>query len=245
MIGACSADDDAGEVSSGGTTIPSDTSIGEVADLTLDECVDALVVELNATDFESATATDDLQARLAPLQASCGTYPGDEVQAALEGRRDELSDGAQALVFGEGETPAAAGDATGLPCVAPTGDLGVDIGDTTLPEGPPPTELATTDIVVGDGAEVGEGATVKVDYVGYSCSTGEVFDSSYQRGEPIEFGLDQVIPGWSQGLVGMQEGGKRLLVIPSDLGYGSAGSPPSIAPNEALVFVVEVHEVVG
>jgi peptidylprolyl isomerase len=247
VVGACSSDDEEA-VDASGSTIRSGTTVAgggapAVSELSLEACVDQLVIELNATDTDSADAMEDLQGRLAPYEVACGAYPGEEIQAGLEGRRDELSEGAQALVFPEGES--AAGDAAGMPCVEPVEDLGVDIGDAVLPTGPPPTELVVTDIVQGSGAEVAAGATVEVDYVGYSCSTGAIFDSSYQRGEPIEFGLDQVIPGWSDGLVGMQEGGRRLLVIPSEQGYGAAGSPPSIAPNETLVFVVEVHEVVG
>lgn len=246
VAGACSSDDEA--VDASGSTIRSGTTVAgggapAASELTLEECVDQLVIELNATDTDSPDAMEDLQGRLAPYEVACGAYPGEEIQAGLEGRRDELSEGAQALVFSEGQ--AVSDDAAGRPCVEPVEDLGVDVGGAVLPIGPPPTELVVTDIVQGGGAEVAAGATVEVDYVGYSCSTGEIFDSSYQRGEPIEFGLDQVIPGWSDGLVGMQEGGRRLLVIPSDQGYGPTGSPPSIAPNEALVFVVEVHEVLG
>ncbi|MDZ4828313.1 MAG: FKBP-type peptidyl-prolyl cis-trans isomerase [Actinomycetota bacterium] len=110
-------------------------------------------------------------------------------------------------------------------------------------EGPAPTELVIEDLVAGDGTEVTPGATVTVDYIGVACSTGVIFDDSYSRGEPISFGLNQVIPGWSEGLVGMKVGGRRLLGIPSDLAYGEAGSPPVIAPNEPLWFVVELHEV--
>lgn len=110
-------------------------------------------------------------------------------------------------------------------------------------EGEPPTELVIEDLTVGDGAEVTDPAqTVKVNYVGVACSTGVTFDSSY-AGEPVEFPLEGVIPGWTEGLIGMKVGGQRLLGIPSELAYGSAGSPPAIAPDEALWFVVELLEV--
>jgi FKBP-type peptidyl-prolyl cis-trans isomerase len=66
-----------------------------------------------------------------------------------------------------------------------------------------------------------------------------IFDSSWSRNEPATFPLDQVIPGWTQGLVGMQPGGRRLLVIPPALGYGSNGQG-TIAPDETLVFVVDL-----
>ncbi|MDQ4133119.1 MAG: FKBP-type peptidyl-prolyl cis-trans isomerase [Actinomycetota bacterium] len=107
-------------------------------------------------------------------------------------------------------------------------------------EGPPPTELVTEDLKVGEGAEVTRGATVTVQYIGVSCSTGEIFDASYAGGEPATFPLDQVIPGWTNGIPGMRVGGQRLLGIPPDQAYGEQGQPPTIAPNETLWFVVEV-----
>ena len=69
-----------------------------------------------------------------------------------------------------------------------------------------------------------------------------MFDDSYSAGQPATFGLNQVIPGWTQGLQGMQVGGRRLLVIPPDLGYGSTGQG-SIAPDETLVFVVDLKSI--
>ena len=240
VVGACSSDD---EVDTSATTesATADTSGGAPGgEMSLDECVDALVTIIGDTDFDDEASVADISTQAEALAEPCGVYDGDEVQAALEERRDEMSDAAQEYVFG----PEVA-DAAGLPCVEPVEDLGVDTTGAELPTGEPPTELVVTDLVEGDGAEVTEGATVSVDYVGYSCSTGTVFDSSYARGEPAEFGLAQVIPGWSDGLVGMKVGGKRLLVIPSDQGYGPSGSPPDIAGNETLVFVVELRDVVG
>ncbi len=81
--------------------------------------------------------------------------------------------------------------------------------------------------------------SVTVNYIGVSCSTGKIFDSSWSAGKTVTFPLNQVITGWSQGLVGMQPGGRRLLVIPADLGYGSTGQG-TIAPDESLVFVVDL-----
>lgn len=107
-----------------------------------------------------------------------------------------------------------------------------------------PETLVVEDIRVGSGAVVGAHDMVRVDYVGVAQSTGEQFDSSYARGEPVEFSLDGVIPGWSEGLLGMQEGGRRQLVIPPDMAYGDTPPPGSgIEPGEALVFVVDLHEV--
>lgn len=110
----------------------------------------------------------------------------------------------------------------------------------TIPDADPPTELEVTDLVVGDGEEVSEGATVTAHYVGKSWSSGEQFDSSWDRGDPIAFPLDGVISGWTEGIPGMRVGGRRLLVIPPDKGYGPGGSPPVIGPDETLVFVVDI-----
>ena len=82
--------------------------------------------------------------------------------------------------------------------------------------------------------------TLTVNYIGVSCSTGKIFDSSYKSGQPASFPLTGVIPGWQQGIPGMKVGGQRLLGIPPALGYGSQGAPPDIAPDETLWFVVEV-----
>ena len=84
------------------------------------------------------------------------------------------------------------------------------------------------------------GATVTVDYIGVACSTGKIFDSSYCRGQSATFPLTGVIPGWSNGIPGMKVGGARLLGIPPAEAYGNQGSPPDIAPDETLWFVVKV-----
>jgi peptidylprolyl isomerase len=112
----------------------------------------------------------------------------------------------------------------------------------TPPSGPPPTKLVTKEIIAGTGAEAKTGSAVAVNYVGALYKTGKVFDASWKRNEPFTFtlGKGQVIPGWEQGIVGMKVGGRRELIIPSALGYGAKGSPPSIPPNEALVFIVDL-----
>ena len=106
----------------------------------------------------------------------------------------------------------------------------------------PQTGLITEDVIVGEGAEAVAGRTVVVNYTG-AFEDGTVFDSSVGR-TPFEFtlGAGQVIPGWDQGLVGMKEGGQRVLVIPSDLGYGDQGYGP-IPGGATLVFEVELLEV--
>jgi len=103
----------------------------------------------------------------------------------------------------------------------------------------PAGELEVIDQVEGTGAEVPEGGTVTVHYKGVAAATGEMFDASWSRGDTITFGLNEVIPGWTQGLVGMKEGGRRVLVIPPELGYGNAGP----APGDSLVFTVDLVSV--
>jgi FKBP-type peptidyl-prolyl cis-trans isomerase len=103
--------------------------------------------------------------------------------------------------------------------------------------------LRYQDVTVGQGAEATAGHQVKVHYTGWLLN-GKKFDSSRDRGEPFEFGLGagQVIAGWDEGVAGMKVGGRRTLVIPSDLGYGAGGAPPDIPPGATLVFDVELLE---
>jgi peptidylprolyl isomerase len=111
--------------------------------------------------------------------------------------------------------------------------------------GTPPTTLQSDDIVVGDGATAKAGDTLSVQYVGALTDTGEIFDTSWDDKQPLDFplGAGQVIPGWDQGLEGMKVGGRRELVIPSDLAYGAAGSPPTIGPDQTLTFIVDLTKV--
>jgi peptidylprolyl isomerase len=102
--------------------------------------------------------------------------------------------------------------------------------------------LHTVDLYRGTGEPVVDGSTVTVNYVGVGGDSKAVFDSSFSRGEPATFPLSRVIEGWSEGLIGMQPGGRRVLIIPGDMAYGSAGNPPSIGPDETLVFVVDMLE---
>jgi peptidyl-prolyl cis-trans isomerase A (cyclophilin A) len=101
--------------------------------------------------------------------------------------------------------------------------------------------LGIEDVVVGTGAEATQGDTVKVHYVG-TLPSGKEFDSSRKHGEPFDFhlGAGEVIPGWDQGVLGMKVGGKRKLVVPAKLGYGTRGSPPVIPPNATLLFEIEL-----
>ena len=115
----------------------------------------------------------------------------------------------------------------------------------TVPKGKAPKKLVVKDLKVGSGPAATAGKTVQVQYVGISFANGRQFDASWDRGEPFDFqlGAGQVIPGWDQGVEGMKVGGRRQLVIPPDLAYGKQGSPPAIAPNETLVFVIDLLSV--
>ena len=111
-----------------------------------------------------------------------------------------------------------------------------------FPEGPPPQDLQITDEVVGEGTEAQAGMTVRAHYVGVAYSTGEEFDASWNRGQPLDFrlGVGQVIPGWDQGIQGMKVGGRRRLTIPARLAYGDRGAGGLIGPGETLIFVVDL-----
>lgn len=104
--------------------------------------------------------------------------------------------------------------------------------------------LTYTDLVVGEGASPTTGQMVTVHYTG-SLMDGTVFDSSHRRNQPFSFqiGVGQVIKGWDEGVATMQIGGKRQLVIPPDLGYGSRGAGGVIPPNATLNFEVELLDI--
>ena len=106
------------------------------------------------------------------------------------------------------------------------------------PAGNPPTTLEIKDIIVGTGAEALPTSTMTVHYTLMTWSNGQLIESSWNSGSPATFPLANVIVGWQQGIPGMKVGGRRLLVIPPDLGYGAQGGGP-IGPNETLIFVVD------
>lgn len=112
----------------------------------------------------------------------------------------------------------------------------------TVPTGAAPTTLVTKELIKGTGSEAKAGDPVTVNYVGVLYHGGKEFDSSWKRSEPFAFSLGkgQVIKGWDQGVAGMKVGGRRELIIPSELAYGKTGSPPTIPANAPLVFVVDL-----
>ena len=103
--------------------------------------------------------------------------------------------------------------------------------------------LQIIDLKPGTGDEVTAGAKVTVDYTGALAANGKVFESSLDSGKSISFGLDEVIKGWGEGLVGMKVGGKRRLVIPADKAYGASSPSPDIPANSDLVFDITLHAV--
>jgi FKBP-type peptidyl-prolyl cis-trans isomerase len=113
------------------------------------------------------------------------------------------------------------------------------------------SELKKIDTVVGDGKEAAAGNHVDVHYTGWLYDEkapdqkGQKFDSSLDRGQLFSFplGAGHVIKGWDQGVQGMKIGGKRTLIIPSEMGYGARGAGGVIPPNATLVFDVELHGV--
>ena len=113
-----------------------------------------------------------------------------------------------------------------------------------FPDGPPPTDLVITDLILGDGAEAEPGDTVDVHYLGIEFDTGEEFDSSWNRGESISFPLRGLIQGWQDGIPGMRVGWRRQLVIPPDQAYGRAGSGHRLS-GKTLIFVIDLIGVAG
>lgn len=109
----------------------------------------------------------------------------------------------------------------------------------TPPSGTPPTALVASDVIVGTGAEVVSTSTLTFHYTLMAWSTGKVIESSWDSGQPATFPLSNLVPGWQQALPGSKVGGRLLLILPPELGYGVAGSGP-IGPNETLIFAVDI-----
>ncbi|MGW4356197.1 FKBP-type peptidyl-prolyl cis-trans isomerase [Nocardia sp. NPDC004582] len=129
-------------------------------------------------------------------------------------------------------------------------DIKVDGGFGTAPtitlpaDCDPPKQLITKDLVVGSGPEAKAGDKLSTNYTLITWSNRKKLDSSFDRGKPLPLtlGAGEVIKGWDQGLLGIQQGSRRLLIIPPDLGYG-AHPPAGMTPNETLVFVTDAVKV--
>jgi FKBP-type peptidyl-prolyl cis-trans isomerase len=128
-----------------------------------------------------------------------------------------------------GDLPKVTGDAKSKPVIE-------------MPKSAAPTKLVVNVLTPGTGADVKSGQQIKVQYVGQIWATGTQFDASWDRGQPIEFGIGtgNVIKGWDEGLVGQKIGSRVLLVIPPDKGYGASGRPPKIQGTDTMVFVVDI-----
>lgn len=130
---------------------------------------------------------------------------------------------------------------------APEGFPAVELDDSgaptiTIPDTEPPADYGLEVLIQGDGETVGDGATVTVHYTGINWTTGEVFDSSWDRGQPAQFPTGGVIPGFRDALVGQQVGSQVIAIIPPELGYGPQGGTPdgSIGAEDTIVFVVDI-----
>jgi hypothetical protein len=160
---------------------------------------------------------------LAPGLAACSKF--------TEPPKPEPVQEAPATEPKQAPPPSAAPTPTPTPAPAPPAD--------------PNAKLEIKDLVVGKGAEAKTGDTVKVQYVG-TLTNGSEFDASRKHGDEgftFELGKGRVIKGWDEGVVGMKEGGKRKLVIPPQLGYGSRAMGDKIPANSTLVFEVELISV--
>jgi peptidylprolyl isomerase len=104
---------------------------------------------------------------------------------------------------------------------------------------PAPTVLTTKEIIIGDGEKAPANSVVNVHYLGVDYETGEEFDSSWGRGESIEFPLNRLIKGWQDGIPGMKVGGRRMLICPPEVAYGPAGSGHQLS-GRTLVFVIDL-----
>jgi len=172
----------------------------------------------------------------AVLIAGCGSSSSSSsIGVGQENKADE------ALATATSSTPTSTSPTTASVKTPTTGPLSKE-PTVTPPSGPAPTKLVTKELIVGTGPEAKAGDSVTVNYVGVLYKGGKVFDASWKRNEtfPFVLGKSQVIPGWEQGIVGMKVGGRRELIIPAELAYGAKGSPPTIPPNSALIFVVDL-----
>lgn len=173
-----------------------------------------------------------------PLLAACGSSQSGADQAAEQAASEQ----AHPPTITDATTPAV--KAVKVTPGPGEGDIKVK---PVIPRqsGAAPKVLIVQDLIVGTGAQAKSGDSVTVQYVGVLFANGKEFDSSWKTGKPFTFTLGSggVIAGWDQGVEGMKVGGRRRLIIPADLAYGAAGSPPAIPANAALVFDVDLVSV--
>jgi peptidylprolyl isomerase len=140
-------------------------------------------------------------------------------------------------------TTVAAGPAGPVQDPSPAGTFGTK-PTITVPSGAPPTHLEKTDLITGTGPTAKAGDKVTVQYVLATYSSGKEIQASWDS-QPFTFtlGEGQVIKGWDSGVIGMQAGGRRELIIPPDLGYGASSPGAGIAANDTLVFIVDLLKI--
>jgi peptidylprolyl isomerase len=162
--------------------------------------------------------------------AACSSSPSSSSGAGTSTTTTTAAGGGPLVAIGP--IPAQDRSAAGTPGKAPT---------VTVPSDAAPKGLESADLIPGTGAAAKPGDTVTVQYVLATYSSGKVIQSSWTS-QPFTFtlGVRQVIPGWDKGVVGMKVGGRRELIIPASLGYGAASPGPGIAPNDTLVFVIDL-----
>ena len=146
---------------------------------------------------------------------------------------------------GTGQAGAAAAAITPIPAAdrSPAGSAGTE-PTVTVPSGTPPAQLESADLIEGSGPTAAPGDSLTVQYTLATYSSGKVIQSSWTS-QPFTFtlGANQVIPGWDKGVVGMKAGGRRELIIPPSLGYGAQSPGAGIAPNDTLVFVIDLQKI--
>jgi peptidylprolyl isomerase len=171
--------------------------------------------------------------------SACSSSPSDSSSTATTATPATTAPAAGPTTTGNpnavGTIPAADRSPVGTAGTAPT---------VVVPTGAPPTQLESADLIAGTGPTAEAGDTVTVQYVLATYSSGKVIQSSWTS-QPFQFtlGEGQVIKGWDMGVVGMQAGGRRELIIPPSLGYGDQSPDPGIAANDTLVFVVDLLKI--
>jgi len=162
--------------------------------------------------------------------ASCGSSPSSTTSTSTP------------TSFGSGACDTGATKTVLIPSMqrSPAGKVGT-APTVIVPTSSPPSKLECADLIYGSGPSVRTGSLVTVQYVLATYSTHQVIQSSWTS-QPFQLtvGVTRVIPGWSEGLIGMKVGGRRELIIPPNLGYGGLAAGPGISVNDTLVFVIDV-----
>jgi peptidylprolyl isomerase len=165
--------------------------------------------------------------------AACSSSPSSSASNTTTSNQTHSGSGASTAV---GTIPVADRSPAGSSGAEPT---------VTVPSGTPPTQLESADLIEGSGPSAAPGNALTVQYTLATYSSGKVIQSSWSANQPFTFtlGAGQVIPGWDKGVVGMKAGGRRELIIPPSLGYGAQSPGPGIAPNDTLVFVIDLQKI--